>query len=469
MRHLALLFCVYALFTQQVLCQCAYPVNLQFHWERSFPLSSQCLAIKHDSLKPFIYVAGKERGLLIYNVADINNPIQVDSVPISLMNNMQVVNVEQSGNYVYLSLGNLFSDTAKGGMAIVDVTDPANAVFKTYWAYNAAAGGGGIVKVSGDYACYGAMRRGLFILNIADKNNIAVVSHLELSKNWPNPASPDSLKYNARGMALRGNYAYVCYDAGGLRVIDITDKANPVEIGKYSNPAVYNKARAYNNIILDDSIAYIGSDYCGMEVLNISDPANITQIGWWNPWACETPANTWVNSDGYINQMVYNKPCGLVFMSGGTTDLAVVNVADPANPQLCSTFGNAGDTLATWGLDVYRDQVYLSYIYYPIFCIPFCAYWPGMKMLTWNNTCDLEVKEHQADQLLTVYPNPASNQVLISNVPIGDQPAIYDITGRMLATRMRRSGNDFILRSDQFARGSYIIKCKGAARRLVVN
>lgn len=468
MRRVLLLFVIY-FFAQEALAQCANPLNLLFHWERSFPLSSQCLAIKHDSTKPFIYVAGKERGLLIYNVSDINNPIQVDSVPVSMMNNMQVVNVEQSGNYVYLSLGNVFSDTAKSGMAIVDVTDPNNAIFKTYWAYNAVAGGGGIVKVYGDYAYYGAMRRGLFILDIADKSNIAVVSHLELSMNWPNPASPDSLKYNARGMALRGNYVYLCFDAGGLRVIDVTDKAHPAEVGKYSNPAVYNKARAYNNIIVDDSIAYVGSDYCGMEVLSIATLGNITQIGWWNPWACETPANNWVNSNGYINQMVYNKPCGLMFMSGGTTDLAVVNVADPANPQLCGTFGASGDTLATWGLDVYQNQVYLSYIYYPIFCIPFCAYWPGMKMLTWNNACDLEVKDPQSEQALSIYPNPASSEVSLNNVPTDVHPQLYDITGRIMEANMQRSGSTVTLSLHNIAKGIYLLKCGAQAKRLVID
>ena len=470
MRFISLLSLIVLLaLSSKSSAQCTYPVNLQYQWERSYPLNTQCMTILHDQSKPYIYVAGKERGLVIYDVSDINNPVQADSVPISLMNNMEVVNVEQSGDYVYLSLGNVFQDTAKAGMAIVDVSDPAHAVFKDYWFYNAVAGGGGIVKVVGDYAYFGAMRRGLFVLNVADKSNITVTSHLELAKNWPNPTSPDSLKYNARGMEVRGNYVYLCYDAGGLRVIDVTDKANPVETGHYSNPAVYGKARAYNSIIIDDTIAYVGADYCGMEVLDIANISNVMQLGWWDLWACETPANTWVNSDGYVNELRYNKACKLMFMTGGTTDLAVVNVADPANPQLCDTFGKPSDTLATWGLGLYQNQIYLAYIYHPLICIPFCSYWPGMKMLTWNNQCDLALESVQPANKLSIYPNPANDAVLISGLNDNSPVIISDITGHELITVKRNTGSNISIDVKALSPGLYIVRYKSYTLRFLKN
>jgi hypothetical protein len=381
---------------------------------------------------------------------------------------MEVVNVEQSGDYVYLSLGNTYSSSAKPGIAVVDVSDPAHAVFKDYWSFDVAAGGGGIIKVDGDYAYFGGMRRGLFVLNVADKSNITMTSHLELPKNWPNPATPDSLKYNARGMAQKGNLLYLCYDAGGLRVVDISNRSNPVEVGHYSNPAVYSKARAYNNIVIDDTIAYIGADYCGMEILNISNTSNITQIGWWNPWGCETPANTWTNSDGYINELRYNKACGLMFMAGGTSDVSVVNVSDPANPQLCATYGQSSDTLVTWGLALYQNQVYVGYIYNP-WCFPFCAYWPGLKMLTWNNACALDVKDHPTEQVLSIYPNPASALVTLSSVPDNAQPRLYDMTGRPVEVAMQGAGSTVTLNLRDIAKGIYFVKCGTQNQRLVVN
>lgn len=447
--------------------QCAYPVNMQFQWEIPYPLTSQCLTIQHDSTKPYLYVAGKERGLVIYDVSNIANPIQVDSVPVSLMNDMEVVNVEQSGNYVYLSLGNTYQNNSKPGIAIVDVSDPAHAVLKDHWYYDAVAGGGGIVKVAGDYAYFGGMRRGLFILNIADKSHITMSAHLELAKDWPNPTSPDSLKYNARGMAVRGDTVFLCYDAGGLRIIDVSNKAVPSEVGHYSNPAVYGKARAYNSIILDDTLAYIGADYCGMEILSIAHPGNIAQVGWWNPWGCETPANLWINSDGYINEMQYNKACRLMFLAGGTTDLSVVNVADPANPQLCATYGQASDTLATWGFSLYQNQIYLAYINNP-FCFPFCSYWPGMKMLTWNNQCDLDVKEAEFTRGIYIYPNPANGVVLIDGIEEHSAFDVYDIIGRKMTISPFYEENKVHLSLQYFTPGVYIVKYKDHIARMMV-
>ncbi len=447
--------------------QCAYPVNLQFQWEIPYPFMSQCLTIQHDSTKPYIYVAGKERGLVIYDVSNANSPVEVDSVPISLMNSMHVVNVEQSGSYVYLTLGNIYSDTANGGIAIVDVADPVHAVLKDYWYYNAGSGGGGIVKVAGNYAYYGGMRRGFFVLNVADKSHIMMTAHLELSKNWPNPAMPDSAKYNARGMAVRGDTVFVCYDAGGIRLIDVTNKAVPVEIGHYSNPAVYGKARAYNSIVLDDTLAYVGADYCGMEILSIADLNNITMVGWWNPWGCETPANNWANSDGYVNEMRYNKACGLMFITGGTTDLSVVNVADPANPQLCTSYGAVGDTLATWGLALYQDQIYLGYIFNP-WCIPFCSYWPGMKMLTWNDQCDLGLRNIAAHPGLSVHPNPANGFAVVEGIYDGTVPEVYDITGRKLPLPITFTQHAANLDIHGLPPGNYLVRYKNEVVRMLV-
>ena len=43
----------------------------------------------------------------------------------------------------------------------------------------------------------------------------------------------------ARGLALDGDRLFVAYDAGGLRVLDISDRANPVEIAHFDS-APYN-------------------------------------------------------------------------------------------------------------------------------------------------------------------------------------------------------------------------------------
>jgi hypothetical protein len=81
------------------------------------------------------------------------------------------------------------------------------------------------------------------------------------------------------------------HGAGGLRVIDVSNKRRPREIGRYINQALPGKPQAYNNVILEGSRAYVALDYCGLEILDISDPKNIRQLGWWNPWECGRNSN----------------------------------------------------------------------------------------------------------------------------------------------------------------------------------
>src|SRR5205085_7057044 len=110
-------------------------------------------------------------------------------------------------------------------------------------------GGSGIVKVEGNYAYLGAMTHGLVILDVTDKNNIQFASRFVPSIYYPD-ANPTPSFYNARGMEVKNDIVYLCYDAGGLRIINVQDKLNPVETGRYSNPVMNGLPRAYNNIIL---------------------------------------------------------------------------------------------------------------------------------------------------------------------------------------------------------------------------
>jgi hypothetical protein len=108
-----------------------------------------------------------------------------------------------------------------------------------------------------------------------------------------NPDASEQLKINVRQIAAKNDILYVCYDAGGVRIVNATNKTTLVETGQYSNPALINRARAYNNLVLNDSLVYVATDYCGMEILNVKDTSQITQTSWWNPWNCETASNTW--------------------------------------------------------------------------------------------------------------------------------------------------------------------------------
>lgn len=165
----------------------------------------------------------------------------------------------------------------------------------------------------------------------------------------------------------------------GLRLIDVHDPVIPVELGRFANPALNGKPRAFNNLVLDGRLANVIVDYCGFEVLDVSRPAAITLVSWWNPWNPELSGWQWFSSPGHAKELAFDSPRKLVFMAAGRTDLQVLSVADPARPVPVGGFGEVGDKLGTWGVSLSGDRVYLAYI--RTLGIPLSANWTGIKAL----------------------------------------------------------------------------------------
>ncbi len=412
-------FLIYFCFIYEfAISQCVQPVNFQLQKDipMAFPTLQINLTARRDTaaLKPFLYVCAKGSGLVIYNISTVTSPTLVATIGISSLQNLHVMNCTQSGNYLYLALGDHFSATAqKSGMAIVNISNPASPTVTSTYTYNATSGAGH-VAIEGNYAYLSAMQNGVIVLDISNKSNIAFVSVFKPSVHFPkpNPNGSELLKINARQIVVKNNVLYLSYDAGGVRVIDATNKSSLKETGQYSNPAIINKARAYNNLILNDTLVYVAADYCGMEILNVKDTSNITQLGWWNPWKCETSSNNWVNSIGHTNEIEFDNNCNLVFMSAGRSDLFAVNVSNPSLPDSCSRFGIPTDSLGSWGIGRYKNQIYVSYL---ITGIPFYANWGGTKIITYNNNCTVGINELENDGKGALYPNPVSNELFIKS------------------------------------------------------
>jgi len=350
----------------------------------NYSISSTCsamfLSAKADAQgKPFLYIAAKDGGLKIYSIG--TGQKLVAGFTIDSFHSLHVMNLSQADHYLFLALGNHFGSALQSpGMAIIDVKDPTHPLLKSFWQDGSKRGGAGIVEAVGNYAYLGAMKNGLIIFDISDKAKPERISNFIPSINFPD-AHPDAKKYNARGMMIVRDLVYLCFDAGGIRIISVADKKNPAELGRYSNPEMNGKPRAYNNIIIDDSIAYVAVDYCGMEVLNIKDPANIKLVSWWNPWNCKAGPLKWFTSNGHCNEIVMDKTNHLVFLSSGKSDLQVADVADPAKPVFKPLYGGTSNNMGTWGVSLSGRNIYLTYI---CAVIPFYSNWTGVKALRYD-------------------------------------------------------------------------------------
>lgn len=380
-------------------------LNVQLKSEIESTCNQMIVTMAHDNMdRPFLYVANKEAGLKVYNVSNVNSPQLVATVATSNFADMEVINLFQKDEYVFLALGNIWN-TDLTGMAIVNVQNPTAPFVTDYYYKSNSTHGSGIVTVEGNYAYLGGMQDGLIVLDVTDKQNIQFVSQFIPDINYPinNPNNVNI--YNLRGMEVRNDTIYACYDAGGIRIIDVTNKQNPIEIGHYCNPVMYSPMdhpKAYNNIVLKDSLAFVAVDYCGVEILNISDPSNIKLRSWWNPYGC--PNNNWFTSPVHANEIRYDKDCEVLFLSTGKSDMYALDVSDHLNPGVLYNYGGVGNNLGTWGVNIYQNQIYLSYICVPWPYIPFQSDSTLIKILTYNNCSNSMLENSEIES--RIYPNP---------------------------------------------------------------
>lgn len=59
---------------------------------------------------PYLYVANKEAGLKVYNIADIKKPKLASTISAKSFASLHVMNLTQDGNYLYLAIGNHFNN-----------------------------------------------------------------------------------------------------------------------------------------------------------------------------------------------------------------------------------------------------------------------------------------------------------------------------------------------------------------------
>jgi hypothetical protein len=340
------------------------------------------MTMRQDSTgRPFLYVASKEGGLRVYEVTA--RPRLVATLPRTALAGLDVMSLSQAGSRLFLALGNHFSSQQSPGLAVVDVSDPAAPRVLDLWQDPGARGGSGAVESSGSSVYLAAMGNGLIVFRLSSGGELRLVSRFIPSLEYPGDPAPNPRMYNVRGLAVRGGLVYVAYDAGGLRVVDVRDPARPVEIGRYANPALAGKPRAYNDLVLDGRLAYVTVDYCGVEVLDVSHPSAIRLISWWNPWSCQTSPFNWFSSDGHANEIVYDRTCRLLFVASGKSELQVLGVTRWGELQLRGEFGDVEDDRGTWGVSRSDDRVYLSYV-----CtlgIPFVSRWSGVKVLAYDH------------------------------------------------------------------------------------
>jgi len=160
----------------------------------------------------YIYAAASDNGLAVIDITDVANP------------NWLTSNETYYGEAVGVG-GNVAALSKWDDVFFFDLTDPANPVLKGNlgdalniedW-HGVGAGG---IAISGNHA-FIVNADTLRLFDISNLDAPAFVGKIAISEEWDGAVS------------VSGDYAYVADGSGGLRVIDVTDPANPTEVGYF--------------------------------------------------------------------------------------------------------------------------------------------------------------------------------------------------------------------------------------------
>lgn len=442
------------------------PINFQFVSEHEYTWTYSCYSALFDGQdRPYIYSANSELGFMIHDISDINNPVAIDTMMPAVFSTLKASKLFQQGDYVYVALGGFQGFAQRSGMAILNITDPENIMIEDQWDSTAFNQGCAIAIVDGDFAYLGIMELGIVILNVADKSNIQFVSTYQPDPNWPHIPGLFSTP-NARGMTIRNDTLYLCYDAGSFRVIDVTDKENPVEVGHYINPSLDAIAQpAYNNVVLVDNYAYVAVDYCGIDIVDISDPENPVNAGWLNPWNCNT--TNWDGRPGHTNELKTWANNTILFVSGGDSEILAYDITDRENPLELGSYFTLQDSMVAWGIDIKENYAVLAQVDNP-FGQPYGSDWGGIRILHWEGgVTGINDKLLNHNSQVEIYPNPACDFLNVRNND-GKMLSykIVDNTGRLIKSGDAKEQIDVA----ELQQGFYqIVFSEGSVRRFVKN
>ncbi len=422
--------------TSQIKAQCSGWNNLQtIDSIFTNPAFGNATSPEADKLhRPYGYLACVSGGVKVYTINTTGIPLAIITIPISSLGNLDAINLFQDSIWLYVCLGNIWNTNEMAGLAIIDISNPSNPNVLDVYVHKGLTGGSGSVAVKENYAYLAANQNGLIILDISNKSKIKLKSVLPLSNTFPHNTVGSTSLYNARGIGLKDNYAYLCYDRGGLRIVDISNTDSPIQINQYCFPPLINKITAYNNIAIHNNLAYVAIDYYGMEILDITNPKSITQLGWWHPntWAdTSNNFNTWANSNGHANELAFDSICNQIYIAAGKSDIMAIDVSDPTNPTTCQTFGSTTDSYGTWGMDFFDGKIHVAYIW-SVIAPPYSNY-TGYKILK-TNCMALHVNETNTSlSHIILFPNPASGNVHLN---LADQTLksvkIFNLEGKLV-------------------------------------
>ncbi|NUQ37108.1 MAG: PQQ-binding-like beta-propeller repeat protein [Caldilineales bacterium] len=268
----------------------------------------------------YAYVAAGKGGLQIVDISDPAHPVVIGNY----LTEGYAQDVAVASGYVYLTNTPVWdgSGWSGSGLHIVDISDPANpkqmTVYDTPgWEFGVAVVGDTVFVADGD--------GGLRILDVSDKTA-------------PKEVGATYTAGYALDVAVGEGVVYVAEFDKGVGVVDVADLSNPREVKVIDTPG---KAR---HVTVNDGTVYVGDGNGGLRILDVSAALEPVEIG---AFASEDGRGVAVNG-------------AFVYLADRQLGLHVLEVADRTSPVALSRFETVGTVRGVAADEEGGDRAYVA-------------------------------------------------------------------------------------------------------------
>lgn len=336
-------------------------------------------------------------------IVDISNPYQLDVIGYKAVNHMTYA-LDMNGGFEYVP-------ASWDGLFIYDISDLQDIRLASHLDLGSWPIGGVVVR--GGTALVGSDNNGsngaLYSVNVEDPYHPSIA--------W----SSDSMGCGKLVLGHQMAYSYSLYNQ--IRIFDISDMRNPIQIKHFSCPSVSDI-----DVVEESQLLIATTTNDGVKIYDISNPYNPALL---SSTMLPEPAVPLSVSHSKISSQI-------IFVSGYIHGLWALDISNPAAPETTASYFPSDDQCNMVGCQ--DDKVFLTVRY-------------GLIALRYSEN---NLGINHGGVLPTVpalsqnYPNPFNQTTVISySLPESRDVRleIYDIMGREISTMVygrQPAGNNFV-------------------------
>ncbi len=231
----------------------------------------------------------------------------------------------------------LYTAASQSGLVIFNISDVHESFAPMCHMYD-IANTTNFIAVENNLVILDINGEGFAIINVTDPADPKVLSTVDVVTN-------------AYNVVIDNGLVYVVGYTTGIKIYDISDPVNPLEIAHYNDDPVVGTLTT-QDIDIEGDLAYITLGSKGLVIFNITDPLNMVRVDYYNVGDVERLFQVWVEGNyGYfisINDITFEY------------GIRIFDVSNPSNLESVNNYTTAVYRTEDIFIDTTNDLIFLS-------------------------------------------------------------------------------------------------------------